>query len=191
MKRLILLTLSCCSAFAFSDELNLNQISALNPDVKIIMTANPRLEIGNTKSWAVEMVREDLQRRGLSKPLKKGLAVIDSNGCAAKHYNVSVFVADKIKDSQDRPDLEKHAVAGSIIGIGAAVATERMICQRMSFEMASYISNMVGFLAACSGGVGKEVYDKVSNRGTPDTQDAFVTCLGGAVTFVPVLNYRF
>jgi hypothetical protein len=38
-----------------------------------------------------------------------------------------------------------------------------------------------GFLLACTTGVGKEVYDKLSQRGTPELMDALATIAGGVL----------
>jgi hypothetical protein len=64
---------------------------------------------------------------------------------------------------------------------------------------------MVGSIAAALGGlhsvaagamlcaavaIGKEVYDRVSKRGTPDLMDAVWTLAGGAVVVVPLAVWR-
>ena len=64
---------------------------------------------------------------------------------------------------------------------------------------------LVGSLAAAVGGlhsvaagallcaalaIGKEVYDRLSKRGTPDWRDAVWTLVGGAITLLPLTAWR-
>ena len=42
----------------------------------------------------------------------------------------------------------------------------------------------VAWLAVAAAGVGKEVWDKVSGKGTPEIADAFATIVGGSVVVI-------
>ncbi len=184
--------LSFSQSFAQSQSLSLQELAQNNPDVEFVMNPSSISEKSVPPLRAVDLVRQDLADRGLSKSSKRGIVIIDNRGCQnSGQYNVAILAADGIKSTQNRDDLVKHSTAGSVIAVSAAVATERIICKELNAEMSSYVSKTVGFLAACSTGVGKEAYDKLSGRGTPDTRDAIITCLGGAVTFVPVIDIRF
>ena len=52
----------------------------------------------------------------------------------------------------------------------------------------------LGFEVAWAGvvlaGIGKEVYDKVSGKGTPEWKDAFATIVGGSVVVVTTVILR-
>ncbi len=185
--------LSMTQGFAQSQSITLHELTLKNPDVEFVMNPSAISEKSAVPSHAVDLVRQDLADRGLSKSNKEGIVIMDNRGCQQSgQYNVAILAADVIRSGQNRDDLKKHAPAGSVIAISAAVATEKIICKELNAEMSSFVARTVGFVTACAGGgVGKEVYDKVSGRGTPDTRDALVTCLGGAVAFVPVIDIRF
>jgi hypothetical protein len=183
--------LSVTQGFAQSQSITLQELTLKNPDVEFVMNPSAVSEKSEVPFRAIDLVRQDLANRGLSKSSKRGVVIMDNHGCQNGQYNVAILAADGIQSSQKRDDLVKHSIAGSVIALGAAVATEKMICKELNAEMSSYVARTVGFLVACSAGVGKEAYDKFSGRGTPDTRDAVVTCLGGAVAFVPVIDIRF
>jgi len=42
----------------------------------------------------------------------------------------------------------------------------------------------VAWLVVAAVGVGKEVYDKVSGKGTPEWKDAFATIVGGSIVVI-------
>ena len=48
----------------------------------------------------------------------------------------------------------------------------------------------VGALLCAALAVGKEVYDRVSRKGTPDWRDAVWTLVGGAITLLPLTAWR-
>lgn len=116
---------------------------------------------------------------------------MNERGCQRGQYNVAIIAANEIQNTQKRDDLVKHSVAGSVIAVSAAVATENLVCNELNTEMSTYVARTVGMLSGCAMGGGKEIYDKVSGRGTPDIQDAVVTCLGAAAILVPVVDIKF
>ena len=48
----------------------------------------------------------------------------------------------------------------------------------------------VAWLVVAAAGVGKEVYDKVSGKGTPEWKDAFATIVGGSVIVICNLIFK-
>jgi len=48
----------------------------------------------------------------------------------------------------------------------------------------------VAWLGVVAAGVGKEVYDKVSGRGTPEIMDAVATILGGSVIVIWAVIFK-
>jgi len=48
----------------------------------------------------------------------------------------------------------------------------------------------VAWLGVVAAGVGKEVYDKVSGRGTPEIMDAVATILGGSVVVIWAVIFK-
>ena len=48
----------------------------------------------------------------------------------------------------------------------------------------------VAWLVVAAAGVGKEVYDKVSGKGTPEWKDAFATIVGGSVIVVWTVIFK-
>ena len=65
-------------------------------------------------------------------------------------------------------DKLKHYMVGSILGL--------------SVILISYYSILIVLAFA----IGKEVYDKLSKKGTPEVADAVYTIVGGLVTILPV-----
>lgn len=61
-------------------------------------------------------------------------------------------------------DKKLHIIAGFIIGLAGAYF---------------FGSAPLGFGLSCLAGLSKEVYDKVSGKGTPEGLDWLATCLGG------------
>lgn len=59
----------------------------------------------------------------------------------------------------------------------------------------SFLSPLFGFIAAVTAGAGKEVYDKLSKKGTPELLDFVFTVLGGliglALYWLCILLFRF
>lgn len=66
-------------------------------------------------------------------------------------------------------DKQLHAAAGFVIGF-----------------LFSLVSPLLGVVMAIIAGIGKEIYDKVSKKGTPEFLDFVFTVLGG---LLGVLNY--
>jgi hypothetical protein len=87
----------------------------------------------------------------------------------------------------DRLDWQKHFIAGSIIS-GVTILTAqgilRFIARRRGVHMSEtkirIISSIAGLMMGLVVGGGKEVYDRVSGRGTPEFKDAMFTAAGGA-----------
>ena len=48
----------------------------------------------------------------------------------------------------------------------------------------------VAFAGVVSAGVGKEIYDKVSGKGTPEWKDAFATIVGGSVIVIWAVIFK-
>ena len=48
----------------------------------------------------------------------------------------------------------------------------------------------VAWLVVAAAGVGKEVYDKVSGKGTPEWKDAFATIVGGSVIVIWTVIFK-
>lgn len=46
---------------------------------------------------------------------------------------------------------------------------------------------ILGLIATVLVGIGKEVYDHVSKKGTPEINDAIATILGGLIAFIELL----
>lgn len=64
---------------------------------------------------------------------------------------------------QIQPDKIKHFIAGLLLfAVGAIVQ-----------------GPVMGMIVCAVGGIGKELFDHVSRRGTPEAADAFATILGG------------
>jgi hypothetical protein len=70
-----------------------------------------------------------------------------------------------------RRDLALHFYAGATIAI-LTFATIVVLLDKPNY----WLPAVVVFVA----GAGKEIYDLISDKGTPEGLDAFVTCLGGA-----------
>lgn len=87
----------------------------------------------------------------------------------------------------DRLDWQKHFIAGSIIS-GVTILTAqgiiRFIARRKGIHMSEtkirIISSIAGLMMGLVVGGGKEIYDRVSGRGTPEFRDAMFTAAGGA-----------
>lgn len=87
----------------------------------------------------------------------------------------------------DRLDWQKHFIAGSIIS-GVTILTAqgiiRFIARRKGIHMSEtkirIISSIAGLIMGIAVGGGKEIYDRVSGRGTPEFRDAMFTAAGGA-----------
>jgi hypothetical protein len=73
-----------------------------------------------------------------------------------------------------RQDLANHAV------YGAAIAC-----------LGGFHSVLAGAMLCALFGIGKEVYDRVSKRGTPDVLDAAATLTGGFFVLAPLAFWRF
>lgn len=69
-------------------------------------------------------------------------------------------------------DKKEHFTAGVFLGIGGSFITND----------AHPITNSI--IVATAGGVGKELYDKVSGNGVYDRKDIYYTILGGVVSGV-------
>jgi hypothetical protein len=67
-------------------------------------------------------------------------------------------------------DKKKHLLAGLMISIGTM-----------------FMPVIWSFMVVVMVGVGKEIYDKVSGKGTPEILDAIATVLGA----IPVIAVRF
>jgi uncharacterized membrane-anchored protein YitT (DUF2179 family) len=67
------------------------------------------------------------------------------------------------------PDKLKHLAVGFVLSVVGIVLFKIPVA---------------GLILAGVAGVAKEVYDKVSGKGTPDVYDAVATIAGGAVPFV-------
>lgn len=63
-------------------------------------------------------------------------------------------------------DKVLHLIAGAVIALAVG----------------SFLTPLAGLIAACLAGIGKEVWDHQGN-GTPETLDALVTILGGAIIY--------
>lgn len=69
---------------------------------------------------------------------------------------------------------------------------------KLRHYLAGSLLAAVGGLHSVAGGallcaalaVAKEVYDRVSGRGTPDWRDAVWTLVGGAITLLPLTAWR-
>lgn len=69
-------------------------------------------------------------------------------------------------DEWTGPDKEQHALAGALVGAGAALV---------------FKSELHGVLTAAAVGAGKELWDATSKRGHPSFKDFAVTALGGFI----------
>ena len=58
-----------------------------------------------------------------------------------------------------------------------------VICLILSFAIPAFYAMLV---AVCVG-IAKEIYDKVSQKGTPDLMDALVTALGAILVYIATL----
>ena len=54
----------------------------------------------------------------------------------------------------------------------------------------AFHSVLAGAVACAVFGIGKEIYDRVSKRGTPDVLDAVATLVGGALVLAPLAAWR-
>ena len=54
----------------------------------------------------------------------------------------------------------------------------------------AFHSVLAGAVACALFGIGKEIYDRVSKRGTPDVLDAVATLIGGALVLAPLAVWR-
>lgn len=82
-----------------------------------------------------------------------------------------------------RKDLVLHFVAGAVIAL---------IAQASILVFFGYHSYFIPAIIAAVSGVGKEIYDLISKKGTPDLNDAIFTCLGGGLCLAIwgiVVNY--
>lgn len=76
----------------------------------------------------------------------------------------------KATDMKVQEDKKKHFVAGFII----------------TAVISLFFGYLVGAAAAIVAGTGKEVYDKVTGKGTPEALDYFVATAAGAVTAIAI-----
>ena len=70
-------------------------------------------------------------------------------------------------------DKLRHYLAGSLAASGGGLH-----------------SVLLGALLCAALAIGKEVYDRVSRKGTPDLMDAVWTAAGGLVTLLPLSVWR-
>lgn len=73
-----------------------------------------------------------------------------------------------------RRDLVLHFYGGAAIFISV---------QAVIYVFFAYHSYTIPAITVVAIGVGKEVYDRVSGKGTPEFLDIMFTCLGGASGF--------
>jgi hypothetical protein len=66
------------------------------------------------------------------------------------------------------------------IAYGAAIAC-----------VGAFHSVIAGAALCAALGIGKEVYDRVSRKGTPDVLDAVATLAGGALVLAPLAAWRW
>lgn len=57
--------------------------------------------------------------------------------------------------------------------------------------LGAFHSVLTGAALCAAFGIGKEVYDRVSRKGTPDVLDAVATLLGGALVLAPLAAWRW
>ena len=67
-------------------------------------------------------------------------------------------------------DKKLHLAAGAIIALATL-----------------WLNPITSMALVVLAGVGKEIYDKVSGKGTPEVMDAVATVIGGAVVIIPSL----
>ncbi len=74
-------------------------------------------------------------------------------------------------------DKKRHYLAGVVIGAGATGAAKLLL--RKSTPNYALKAALIGVGTSILIGLGKEVYDSRSGKGTPDKRDAFFTMAGG------------
>ena len=88
----------------------------------------------------------------------------------------------------DRTDWQKHFIAGAIIS-GATILTTQALLRtyarkhgyNFSDTKIPLLSSLAGLLTSIVAGGGKETYDSMSGRGTPEFKDVMYTAAGGAM----------
>lgn len=79
----------------------------------------------------------------------------------------------------NQSDKRKHALAGGITaGIGGGIT--------MALTQNQWAGAVAGLALGTIAGAGKEIYDKVTGKGTPDRHDFYATVLGSAVVSVAI-----
>lgn len=79
-------------------------------------------------------------------------------------------IFSKVKDFTKKipEDKQKHFIAGFTISVFASL----------------FVGYLLGFLFALFIGAGKEVYDRVTGKGTPELKDFLFTAFGAIVSVV-------
>jgi hypothetical protein len=118
----------------------------------------------NKNPRAVDLVRQDLERKNLSPRPRSKFKFIDSR-CPARQSAVFVTTALVAQNYREESDKVLHAVAGGGIAMTTACIFD---------------SRAVGIIIACGTALLKEAYDKQNPRShTTDIHDAMATCLAG------------
>ena len=95
--------------------------------------------------------------------------------------NVAKMIISVPKAVKNQPDKRKHAFAGGSIAILAFTPVMVLLSGKNPDGLVMLWSSVAGMLASSIAGISKEVYDRVSGKGTPETMDVFATMFGGSV----------
>ena len=142
---------------------------ALAADRLSVKTPSPLIPVS---AAAIALAAPIIAHR-LTQPSIKAFStpgVLGTTAAAGVTLAASDWLSQKLYPGQT--DKRKHAlVGGGIAAIGSGVT--------LAITKNRLTSALTGIGLAVVAGAGKEIYDKVSGKGTPDRHDFYITALGG------------
>lgn len=157
------------SAVKTSSANNSETPHALVADHLSVQTPSPLIPVSAS---AIAIAAPIIAHR-LTQPSMKALStpgVLGTTAAAGMSLVASDWLSQKLYPGQ--ADKRKHAlVGGGIAAVGSGIT--------LAITKNRLTGALTGIGLAVVAGAGKEIYDKVSGKGTPDRHDFYITALGG------------